>query len=102
MTARTIDRRALIDWFVRELSEAQKERPARQGVTDTGELEWVVFERDKLLELINLRRSRLNAPAVGMAVVEQIENFAVGHFDYTKKLALGAADLVLAEGVKAS
>lgn len=96
MTTRTIDRRALIDWFVRELSNAQQERPKRQGVTDTGELEWIVFERDKLLELINLRRARLSAPAVGMEVVMRIENSAVGHVDYTQKLAIRAAELVLA------
>lgn len=96
MTTHTIDRRALIDWFVRELSKAQQERPKRQGVTDTGELEWIVFERDKLLELINLRRARLGAPAVNMEAVGRIENSAVGHVDYTSKLALRAAELVLA------
>lgn len=96
MTTRAVDRRALVDWFVRELSKAQQERPKRQGVTDTGELEWVVFERDKLLELINLRRARLGAPAVDMDAAMRIENFANGHFDYTQTLAIGAADLVLA------
>lgn len=95
MTTRPIDRRALIDWFVSELSKAQQERPVRQNTTDTGELEWIVFERDKLLELINLRRARISAPPVDMAAVERIENSAVGHSDYTLKLAIRAAELVL-------
>lgn len=96
MTTRTIDRRALIEWFVRELSKAQQERPTRQGVTDTGELEWIVFERDKMLELINAERTKFGAPAVGMDAVMRVENSANGHFDYTQKLAIGAAELVLA------
>lgn len=98
MTTRPLDRRALIDWFYRELCKAQLERSARPGMTDAGEPEWVVFEREKLLELINLRRAKLGKLAVSMDSVEQVENFAVGHFDYTKKLALGAADLALNEG----
>ena len=97
MTTRPLDRRALIDWFYRELCKAQQERNARPGMTDAGEPEWVVFERDKLLELINLRRARLSAPAVDMAAVERIENSAVGHIDYTSKLAIRAAELVLAD-----
>lgn len=95
MTTRTIDRRALIDWFVRELSGVQQERPARQGVTESRELEWVAFERDRLLELVNAERAKPGKPAVNMAAAMQIETSATGHFDYTQKLALGAADLVL-------
>lgn len=96
MTTRSIDHIALIDWFRRELAKAQQERPARPGVTDSGELEWVVFEREKLLELVNARRAKLGMPAVDMAAVMRVETSAVGHVDYTQKLALGAADLVLA------
>lgn len=96
MTARTVDRRALIAWFVRELSKAQEERPKRRGVTESRELEWVVFERNMLLDLVNAERAKLSAPPVDMNAVLRIENSAVGHIDYTQKLALGAADLVLA------
>jgi len=91
------DRRALIGWFMRELSKAQQERPQRQGVADSGELEWIAFEREKLLELVNGRRAVLGLAAVDMDAVMRVENSANGHFDYTQKLALGAADLVLAD-----
>lgn len=95
MTARTIDRRALIDWFVRELSKAQQERPARENITDFGEPEWALFEREKLLELINAERERRGFPPVGMEAVVRVENYATGHYDYTRTLALGAANLAM-------
>jgi hypothetical protein len=95
MSTRTTERRALIALFVTELAKAQQERPARPDVTD-GELEWVVFERDKLLELINRERAKLGKSQVDRPTVMQIEQSAVGHFDYTQKLAIRAAELVLA------
>lgn len=94
MTARNVDRRALISWFVREISKVQQERSARPGVTN-GELEWVVFERDKLLDLINRELAKLGKSQVEMPTVVQIEQSAVGHVDYTQKLAIRAVDLVL-------
>lgn len=95
-TARTTSRRALIAWFTDELVRAQRERTSRQRVTDTGELEWVVYERNRLAELINAARADLGKPAVSMDAVMRVENAANGHFDYTAMLAVGAADLVLA------
>jgi hypothetical protein len=97
MTTRSLDRVALIDWFRRELAKVQQERAARPGVTEFGNLEWVVYERGKLLELVNTERVKLGMPPVDVAEILQVENAAVGHFDYTQKLALGAADLVLAD-----
>jgi hypothetical protein len=95
MSTRSNKRKMLADWFVRELAKVQLERPARQGVTEDRELEWVAFERDRLLELVNAERAKPGKPAVNMAAAMQIETSATGHFDYTQKLALGAADLVL-------
>lgn len=96
MTARTIDHRALIDWFVRNLSSAQLMRAERQGVTESGELEWTAFERNYLMYLINDRCLKFGAPVVDMEAVMRIENSAVGHSDYTQKLAIRTAELVLA------
>lgn len=90
-----MDRRALIALFVAELAKAQQERPARQGVTDFGEFEWVLFEREKLLELINAERTGLGFPPEEMEAVVQVENSAAGHYDYTRTLAIGAADLAM-------
>jgi hypothetical protein len=95
--ARNIDRKALVDWFVGELALAQQERRVRQGVTESGELEWVVFERNQLLKVINQHRTILREAPVEMEAVMRIEQSAVGHSDYTQKLAIGAAELVLAD-----
>lgn len=92
-----MSRRSLITWFNDELSQAQEQRPSRQRLTVTGEQEWVVFERDQLAQLINAARADLGKPAVDMEAVLRVENSAVGHVDYTSKLALGAADLTLAD-----
>lgn len=96
MSTITSDRRTLAYRIRRELIKAQRERPARPNATESGELEWAVFEREKLLELINAERAKLSMQAVDMAAVMRIENSAAGHFDYTQTLAIGAADLVLA------
>jgi hypothetical protein len=96
MSVGTPNRRALIEWFVREISKVQQERAERPGVTEAGELEWVVFERDKLLGLINWELAKIGKPQVEMPKVMQIEQSAVGHVDYTQKLAIRAAELVLA------
>jgi hypothetical protein len=93
----TRTRAELIAWFVDELVQAQEARPEREGMLSSGETEWVVFERTRLLDLVNQERARLNKPPVDIDAVMRVENSAVGHFDYTSKLALGAADLVLAD-----
>lgn len=95
MTA--LSRRALITWFTNELIRAQQQRPSLQGVTETGEPEWVVFERARLEGLINAARADFGKPAVNMDAVLRVENNANGHYDYTATLAVGAADLVLAD-----
>lgn len=96
MTTRNVSRKALIDWFIDELAKAQEERLSRRGVAESGELEWVVFERNRLMELINAERVKLSGEPVDMDAVMRIEQSAVGHFDYTHKLAIGAAELVIA------
>ncbi|WP_143765246.1 hypothetical protein [Catenulispora acidiphila] len=93
-----VDRRALIARFADEISKVQQERYLRGGVTDSGELEWVVFEREKLLDLVNAELAKFSKSPVDMAAVMLIENSAVGHIDYTQKLAIRAAELVLSEG----
>lgn len=98
VTARPIDRRALIALFIAELTKAQQERSEREDITDSGEPEWAVFEREKLLELVNAERASRGIPPATMEAGIRVENSAVGYFDYTRTLAIGAADLVLAEG----
>lgn len=95
MTIHKVDRRALIDWFVCELSKAQQERPERENITDFGEPEWAVFEREKLLELVNAERASRGFPPASAEAIVRIENSAVGHYDYTRTLAIGAANLAM-------
>lgn len=95
MTTHTVDRRVLIDWFVRELSKVQQERSAREGITDFGEPEWALFEREKLLELVNAERARRGFPPTSAEAIIRVETSASGHYDYTRTLALGAANLAM-------
>ena len=96
MTTRNSDYRTLAERFVRELSKVQSERPARPGVTESGELEWVLWERIALLGLVGQARAERGLPNVEMTEILRVEQLAVGHVDYTRKLAFGAAKLVLA------
>lgn len=93
MTA--MDRRALIALFIAELTKAQQERSGREDITDFGEPEWAVFEREKLLELVNAERASRGFPPASAEAIVRIENSAVGHYDYTRTLALGAANLAM-------
>ena len=96
MNTDSADRRTLIESFVREISKAQRERAERPHPTEAGELGWVAFERDKLLGLINQELAKLGKPQVEMSAVVRIEDSAVGHVDYTQKLAIRAVELVFA------
>lgn len=92
-------------WAFEDLQEtlaaAQQERHLRQDwVEQPGQREigWVVHERQVMTARVNLLRSRLGLPPVPMTAVAIKENLAEGHIDYTKKWAIGCADLVYPPG----
>ena len=76
----------------RVLVAAQERRRALTGFID-GEAEWVVYERIVMHAAPNLIRERAGKPDVPMAAIRRAEQSACGHSDYTKKFALGCAEL---------
>jgi hypothetical protein len=75
--------------MLRALETAQQQRPNRSVA------EWIVFERATLAAEINKRREFLGKRPVSCEDVERIEHQAVGHSDYSSKLALYCAQMVL-------
>ncbi|OZB79884.1 hypothetical protein [Microbacterium sp. 13-71-7] len=60
----------------------------------TGELGWVLYERDVMHDAVNRLRARLGRGPVTEDDVLRVERSASGHIDYAQKFALGCADLV--------
>lgn len=99
--------RDLIVQFEHTLCEAQKERKAvyGQGVVtvpdlydptkETTMLQWNIFELHTMEIAVNEIREKRNRPKITFADIRKIETKAIGHSDYTHKLALYCADLAL-------
>lgn len=85
----------LTDKFRATLAEAQKSRPEKRGRTAEDELEWVQYEREVMWHLVNEVRAKNGAAPVPIEEVKRVENFAVGHIDYSQKFALYCAELAL-------
>jgi len=81
---------ALSDRFHKILVEAQKLRPEKSQWLN-GELEWVIYERQVMLEAVNT--ARFNRGLSPLTNVDSAERCAVGHIDYTRKFALYCAEL---------
>lgn len=96
--------RAAFNDLLETLVAAQGERHKRQDwVEQPGyrEIGWAVHERQVMTDRVNLLRSRAGLAPVPMTAIAIKENLAMGHIDYTKKWALGCADLVI-DGVRYS
>lgn len=76
---------------------AQSDRSRRKGVSPTGELEWITYERAMMLDttiaLLIRHQLPIDADAATKAVTNA-ESAASGHADYTAKWALGCAEYV--------
>lgn len=83
---------AVRDDLLDRLRTAQRRRASTDELVD-GEPAWVGYERQEMRNGVNRWRSRHGLPLVAMAGVEQVERQAVGHVDYTQKLALYCAEL---------
>jgi hypothetical protein len=86
----------LLPQMLRVLSKAQELRSQKSDFIGD-ELEWVIYEREVMLQAINAVRLQRNQPAVLLEQVKRIENCAKGHIDYSHKFALYAAELALKE-----
>jgi hypothetical protein len=74
---------------------AMMERPDRQDTTASGELGWVVFERETLRDAVNQRRVGRGLEPATAQDIEALESQAAGHVDYADKLAYYCARLAL-------
>jgi len=82
----------LAETFQKVLMEAQKLRPQKsKWIGD--ELEWIIYERKIMLDVVNAERFRRGLPAV--VDVGKAERCAMGHIDYTQKFALYCAELAV-------
>lgn len=86
--------RKLMDDFLRVLSDAQRHRSKKsKWVGD--ELEWVIYEREVMLQAVNAVRLQRERPQVTVKEVHRVERCATGHVDYSQKFALYCAELAL-------
>lgn len=86
------------------LEAAMKERPKRPDLVklDGGWTEpaWVQFERESMHKAVNAERSKLGKGPLPLEAVKRVEQFAVGHVDYSSKFSLYCAELVLLDQVR--
>ena len=81
----------LAEIFHKTLIEAQELRPQKSKWVGE-ELEWVLYERQVMLDAVNAARFNLGLPP--LTNVDKAERGAMGHCDYTWKFALYCAELV--------
>lgn len=94
VTPRQLDQKlALRDKLLSILTAAQEERPAREYVT-SGELGWVIYERETMHQAVNEARAEAGKQPLTVDQIEQVESEADGHSDYSRKFALYCAELV--------
>jgi len=93
------DRLALQAQMLKTFQDAAKERSKRgEFVPPTWtEPGWVVFERDTMLTAINKERLARGFDPLSLQMFMRVEQLAVGHSDYSTKLALYCAELAVGE-----
>lgn len=78
----------------RTFTKAILERQSRNAFDhETGELEWIIFERAQVHMMVNTLRSRNGGETVSIERIGQVERSAIGHVNYLEKLALRCTDL---------
>ena len=82
---RNISRRQLLTTFREELARAQEQRRSR--------LDWIEFERNTMLGLVNEERRLRGLPQVSLEDILWVETMAEGHMDYSKKFAIYCAEM---------
>jgi hypothetical protein len=99
-TTRLRDRLAVRDTLRSELVAAQAERDKRPNFIDTldgPELEWVVYEQQRMLAAVNVERAKRGLGPVDPAKIAKADRLSSGHVDYTDKFTLYCAELVVTE-----
>lgn len=80
--------------FTRLIQAEHAKRPSRPG-TLNGEPEWVILERDALLQDVNAQRGLLGKVPITTDIFIRREQTCVGHVDYASKLCIACVELVL-------
>ena len=80
--------------FFEALDNAQTQRPVKGGWVSDSELEWMVFERETMFDLVNSERAIIGKQPVGLEEIKKAERQATGHIDYTRKFSLYCSWLV--------
>lgn len=91
------DRMAVRDRLLDELADAASRRDRSPGTVETPlgpEPEWAVYERGRMLSVVNTERAVRGKLPLGLADVERVERLCVGHSDYAAKFALYCSELV--------
>lgn len=78
------------------LNEAQNSRSKLSEIQD-GEPAWAKFERQTMMNLVNLMRAERGLPKVSLQEIERVERTAAGHVDYSSKFALYCAEIAIGE-----
>lgn len=86
------DWQKIISKFDSALTEAQKFRSEKSKWIDN-EIEWMIYERNVMFELVNQERKLHGLEPVKIEDVLRVENCAAGHSDYTRKFALYCAEM---------
>jgi hypothetical protein len=76
------------------LHSAMNDRPAFNG------LGWIEHEREAITQAANMWALARGLPTVTVDQVEQVEQRAVGHCDYSSKFALYVCELVYGLGAQ--
>ena len=92
--------RELQQRFLTTLSKAQDERPNKKAFVPSPddkypEPEWVLYERETMLSLVNEQRAKDGKPPINREELLRAERTACGHVDYSRKFALYCAELAL-------
>ena len=77
---------ALRDRFLIALGKIQDQRNSNK--------DWITHERVVMSTLVQEERSKRGLPRLGLKDIEQAENLALGHTDYSRKFCLYCAELV--------
>lgn len=78
------------------LVKAQADRELRTEPV-SGEPGWAVWERLVVWGEVNRLRFKAQMPPIHPNSILAVESLANGHYDYTHKFALGAAELVFSD-----
>lgn len=84
----------LHDVFIKKLSAEQKHRETRNKIIN-GESEWVVAERQFMIDLTQKTRKEIGFEPVEESLILRAEREACGHSDYSSKFALYCAEIAL-------